>query len=439
MKFAGVTAAFWSIVLVLLAAVPPFLSTGWQNTLINVLIAALFAVSFNLLTGFAGMLSFGHSAYYGVGAFAVLHAMRAIEAGAGWIPAALLPLIGGVAGLVFGLIFGAFATKKSGVYFSLVTLALAELLHALAPQVKGIFGSESGMGSIRPAFAGLSFATSIEVYYFTLVWVAASMWILWAYLRTPFGRLTLALRDSETRVSFLGYSVPTTKTVVFGISAAFSGISGGLMAFSNETVNYIVFSSQTSSLVVMHTFIGGSNVFLGPVIGAAVLTVFSFVLSDVTRSWLIYQGILFVAVMLFASEGLGGVVQLHARHAAELSWRQMVPLYLLATLGVVLVCAGSVFVVECLSIMVSEPYALARRSAGGFPAVQLAGMRLQPTSIATWLAPLVLFACGGALLARARKPIIEEWSRVRQGNTQETTPAENGRTPAQENRQRVSQ
>src|SRR5690349_744358 len=145
-----------------LTAVPPFLGLGWQNALTTMLIAALFAASFNLLMGQGGMLSFGHAAYYGIGAFTVLHLMQAAEDGLSF-PTVLLPLAGGGAGLLAGLGAGALATRRTGVYFSLVTLALAEMLHALAPHWEGVFGGEAGLSSMRMPFLGLSLGSSIEV------------------------------------------------------------------------------------------------------------------------------------------------------------------------------------------------------------------------------------------------------------------------------------
>ena len=128
------------------------------------LIAALFACAFNLLAGQGGMLSFGHAAYFGVGTFATIHAMNALG-GAGLLPTPLMPLAGGVAGLLFGLVAGWFATMRAGVYFSMITLALAELLHALAPHLKGVFGGEAGLSAMRMPAWGFTFGSDVEVYF----------------------------------------------------------------------------------------------------------------------------------------------------------------------------------------------------------------------------------------------------------------------------------
>jgi len=147
-----------AVILAVLVVVPPYLGLGFQNALINILIASLFAVAFNLLSGQAGLLSFGHAAYFGVGAFATIHLMLAIEGGFDF-PTVLLPLAGATAGLVIGAAFGFFATMRSGVYFALVTLAIAELFHSLAPHWQDVFGGEAGLSSMRLPWQGISFGS----------------------------------------------------------------------------------------------------------------------------------------------------------------------------------------------------------------------------------------------------------------------------------------
>nr|WP_245448351.1 branched-chain amino acid ABC transporter permease [Neorhizobium sp. T6_25] len=400
---------FIVVVLVLLLALPPFLGAAWQNALVNLLIASLFVLAFNLLMGQAGLLSFGHAAYFGIGAFAALHLMIAIEGGFAF-PTPLVPLAGAAAGLLLGLFAGYFATMRSGVYFALVTLAIAELFHSLAPQLKGMFGGESGVSSMRMPWSGIIFGSTIEVYYLTLGWVLLCGLGLWAYTRTPFGRLTLALRDNEQRVRFLGYNAHSAKVVVFAISAMTAGIAGSLLAISNETANYSLFASDVSAQVVLHTFVGGSTVFLGPVIGAVAFTLFSFLVSDLTRSWVFYQGLIFVLVMLFVPTGIGGVVQHHIHNRHRLDWPRVWRPYLLALAGGLLLTAGVVFLTETVAVLFGEEYARMRRSTGGgLPDYQLFGSYWHPTGILTWLVPLVLLAGGGAILVGARRRIAVLW------------------------------
>ncbi|WP_142590206.1 ABC transporter permease subunit [Pseudorhizobium halotolerans] len=403
------------VVLALLIVIPPFMGIAWQNALVNMLIASLFALAFNLLIGQAGLLSFGHAAYFGLGAFAALHLMIAIEDGFPF-PTPLVPLAGAAVGLLIGLIAGYFATMRSGVYFALVTLAIAELFHSLAPRLQDLFGGEAGVSSMRMPWSGIIFGSTLEVYYLTLTWVVLCGLALWSYTRTPFGRLTLALRDNEQRVRFLGYNAHSSKVIVFAISAMFTGVAGALLALSNETANYSLFASDVSAQVVLQTFVGGSTIFFGPVIGAAAFTFFSFLLSDVTRSWVFYQGLIFVLVMLYAPAGIGGVLQHHIRNRRQLDWSRLAGPYLVAILGGVLVVGGVVFLTETISVLFGEHYARLRQSAAeSFPPYTLFGMTWQPTSPLTWLVPLILLVFGLALMVRSRQRIDALWGRMGKG------------------------
>ena len=384
-----------------LTVVPPFLGLGWQNVMANMLIASLYALSFNLLMGQAGMLSFGHAAYLGIGTFAVLHTMVAIENSFPF-PTVLLPVLGGLAGAGAGAIAGFFATRRAGVYFSLVTLAMAELLYSLAPHWEGVFGGEAGLSSMRMPSMGISFADSIEVYYLCLAWVAVSVLLLYGYTRTPFGRLTLALRDNEQRVRFMGYNAHMTKVVVFSIAAGFAGIAGGLTAINNETANYSIFSMHSSTQAVLQTFIGGSAVFFGPVVGACLLTLFSFMASEMTRSWMLYQGLVFVLVMMFLPQGIGGAVHDLWTRRDRIDWRRAGAVGAIRGAGIAALAAGTIFVVQFLEHAFASGYKAAVMR-GEWAAIPLFGVSWQPLSPLTWAVPLAGFAIGGALLALAKR------------------------------------
>lgn len=336
----------------LLAALPLLLSQGLLNAAIQMLIAALFACAYNLLCGQAGMLSFGHAAYFGVGAFATVHAMKALG-GTGLLPTPLLPLAGAVGGLVVGAVAGWFATKRSGTYFAMITLAIAELLHALAPHLKGWFGGEAGVSAMRMPALGLAFGSTTQVYYLVLAWVLAGVALLYLFTLTPLGRLALGLRENSHRLAFLGYDVHKLGVAVFALSAMFSGLAGGLQVVNNESANYVVFEAGVSAAVVLNTYIGGTKVFLGPALGAAIMTFFGYAVSDLTRTWLLYQGMLFVLVMMFMPEGLAGLftraAALWRRHGAA----ALLPPLVLAVLAAVAIAAGVACVVETLQRMFS--------------------------------------------------------------------------------------
>ena len=344
------------------------------------------------------MLSFGHSAYFGIGAFATVHAMG-VAGAAHLLPTPLLPLAGGCGGFLLGVVAGWFSTQRSGVYFSMITLALAELLLALAPHLSGFFGGEAGVSSMRMPAWGLSFESVTQVYYLTLAWVVASLALLYFYTRTPVGRLTLALRENSQRLLFLGYEVHRLRVLVFAISAMFSGIAGGLLAVSNETANYALFDMHLSAEVVLNTYIGGVNVFLGPALGAAVMTFFGYAVSDLTRSWLLYQGVLFVLVMMFMPSGMTGLLQWWSEQRDRHSVAKLLPAVACTLIAAVFVAAGTVFTVELAQRIFAEEYRALSAVAGAdpWPRLMVFGRSWSPISLFTWAVPAVLF--GGAAIA----------------------------------------
>jgi branched-chain amino acid transport system permease protein len=397
----------------LLLVLPLFLSPNLVNAAIKMMIAGLFALAFSLAMGQAGMLSFGHSAYYGLGAFATLHLMRAVEHSVLTWPTPLMPLAGAAAGLLCGLGFGWLATQRTGVYFAMVTLALAELLFTLAPTWITVFGGESGISTMRMNSWSINFASDTGVYYLTLAWVAASTWCLWAFTRTPMGRLALAVRENEHRVRFLGFNTHGARTLIFAISAMFTGVAGSLLAIANEATNYTVFSAQASANVVLQTFIGGAGTFFGPALGAATMTFFARVTSDLTRSWLLYQGVIFVIVMLFVPDGIGGLISTHARRLRTTALRHLTMPYLLCLVVGVLLAAGVVFTVESVHVVLSDAYGVLRRASGGaFVPYRLFGRQFDPTSPWTWAIPIVLILAGAVLLPLARRVTSKGWSQA---------------------------
>lgn len=416
---------FTLLALALLASLPLFLSGNLLNATIKMMIAALFALAFTLAMGQAGMLSFGHSAYYGLGAFSALQVMRAVEQQLFWFPTPLVPIAGALIGFIFGLIFGWFATQRAGVYFAMVTLALAELLFTISPNLSSIFGDESGISTIRGASWGFTFGTDGEVYYLTLIWVTLCALLMWTFTQTPLGRLALALRDNEHRVRFLGFNTHVARTLIFAISCLFTGVAGALLAIANEAANYTIFSAQASANVVLQTFIGGAGTFLGPALGAAVMTFFARVTSDLTRSWLLYQGLIFVCVMLFAPAGLGGLVAMHVQKVKSGRWRSLIGPYALAAVAGLLLITGLVFTVESIHVVLTDAYTAARRAAGGaWVPYKLFGTTFMPNAVSTWAVPIVLFGLGGALLPFARRLTLRAWREATADtpNTQSATP-----------------
>lgn len=403
----------------LLAAVPQLLSQGLVNAAIQMLIAALFASAYNVLCGQAGMLSFGHAAYFGVGAFATVHAMNAVG-GAGLLPTPLLPLAGAVAGLAIGAIAGWFATQRTGTYFAMITLAIAELLHALAPHLKGLFGGEAGLSSMRMPSLGLTFGSTTEVYYLTLAWVLACLGLLWFFTFTPLGRLSLGLRENGHRLAFLGYDVHRLSVLVFAISAMFSGVAGSLQVINNEAANYVLLDAHLSAAVVLNTYIGGVKVFLGPALGASLMTFFGYAVSDLTQSWLLYQGILFVLVMMFMPDGLAGLFGAAGRLRRRVGVMRLAPVVVACVAAALLLAAGTAFTVELLQRVFSQDYrALAGAKAiADWPPVALFGRSWPPAASLTWAVPALLLGAGAAAVLGVRRML-----RTLAGDTQDDVAA----------------
>ena len=407
-----------------LAALPLALPASWTVVLAKMLIAAVFALGFNLLAGRAGMLSFGHAAYLALGAFATVHAMRAVEHGL-TLPTPLLPLVGMFTGLLVGAACGAIAAMRSGVYFSMITLAIAELLYSIAPSLMGTFGGEGGLTSIRAPSLVSPFGSDLSVYYLVAAWAVLAGAALHAFGLTPLGRLGLALRDSEQRARFLGFHTYHTRVAMFAVSAMFAGLSGSLAAVVDESANYTLFDTGLSAAVVLNTFIGGSGVFLGPALGAMLLTAFAYLVSDLTQMVLFYEGVLFILVMVFVPQGLCGLLADQRRPLRLGWWRQLVLPYAAMAPAAAAVLLPFIFVTELLQRFFSPDEVIkAKLGSRALPVpfmgppmlidrkedVAFMGQAWDVSSPLTWAVPAAIALGGALLLRRAAGAARAVWS-----------------------------
>jgi branched-chain amino acid transport system permease protein len=189
-------------------------------------IAIIFALSYNMLLGQGGMLSFGHGAYYGLGGFIAMHALNRISAGTLPLPLELLPIVGGLGGMAFGLLFGWLSTARAGVPFALISLGIGELIAASSLMVPSFFGGEQGISGnrmVQMTLTGYRFGKSIEVYYLIAGWMLLSIGLMYLLTRTPLGRLANAVRDNPERAPFIGYDTRTVRTFQFTLAAFFAG------------------------------------------------------------------------------------------------------------------------------------------------------------------------------------------------------------------------
>ena len=274
-------------------------------------IAAIACLSYNLLFGQGGMLSFGHAVYTGLGCYAAIHALRALAAGWLVLPVSLVPLLGGLAGLVLALPLGWASTRQSGTPFAMITLGLGELVAAAALMFPLLFGGEAGISANRvlgPAWLGVSFGPQIEVYYLCALYALVCAALLRGFHFTPLGRMLNAVRDNAERAAFVGYDPHAVRFLAFLGAGFFAGIAGGLAALHFEIASAEVLGAQRSASWLLFTFLGGAGYFLGPVLGAVLWVVSSALLSEWTPAWPLYLGLLFLFMVMRAPQGLAGLI-----------------------------------------------------------------------------------------------------------------------------------
>jgi branched-chain amino acid transport system permease protein len=301
-----------AVVSLLLLLLPQLLPVRSTITIMNQMaITIVFAMSYNMLLGQAGLLSFGHAIYMGLGGIFCLHLMNFIQYDGWWIPLPLLPLFGGLFSLIIAMLFGSFSTRRAGSTFAMITLGLCELVIA-STVVIGVFFAASGDRTYAPAIFGYDFSTQHEVYYLVTGWMLFSVAVLYYLTRTPLGRMINAVRDNPERAEFVGYSQWLLRYLAFCIGGFFAGVAGGLFAINFEIITGENLDLAASGEILMVTVLGGTGFFFGPIIGAIVFTLMQTVLSLYTELWRLYLGILFVAMTMYFPGGLTGLIALHA-------------------------------------------------------------------------------------------------------------------------------
>jgi branched-chain amino acid transport system permease protein len=312
-------------------------------------ILILFCLSYNMLLGQGGMLSFGHAVYSGLGAHFAIHAVNMATNGALWIPVWLIPLVGGVAGLLFGALFGLIMTKKAGMTFAMITLGIGELVYALSHMFPSFFGGEGGLSTNRsygePLF-GLSFGPQIQVYYLIALWLVLSTVVMYAFTQTPLGRIANAVRDNPERAEFIGYDTRRVRYIVLVLATFFAGVAGGLSAINFEVVSAESLSAQRSADALILTFIGGTTSFAGPIVGAVVGGFLMHKLSDFTGAWQFYLGAFFVLFVMYAPAGLTGLITSNWRVLRSGRFGRVAPHWISVVLAATLIALGTVILVE---------------------------------------------------------------------------------------------
>lgn len=397
------SAAPWLIAAVVLIVLPMVFDSRSNITVMNQMaITIIFALAYNMLLGQGGMLSFGHAVYMGLGGFFCVHLMNMVEYDGLMLPLPLLPLFGGLFGLLFAIIIGSFSTRRAGTVFAMISLGVGELIASLSIIFVAFFGGEEGVSGDRtmgPMIAGLDFASQREVYYLTAAWLFISALAMFLYSRTPIGRVANAVRDNEERAEFLGYSQRYVRWMSFCASGFFAGIAGGLFAINFEILTEENLNLATSGSILLVTFLGGVGFFIGPVIGAIVFTMLQTVLSLYTDLWALYVGLLFVLTVMFFPSGLAGVFAIHVR-----PW-QLGKAGLLVAPYLKMFPPAALFVFSSAAIL--EILFHSRHAALGEEEMSLYGITIDSHS-AIPLGIAIAIAVGSFLLMRRLAPSLKE-------------------------------
>ncbi|WP_398480846.1 branched-chain amino acid ABC transporter permease [Tardiphaga sp.] len=401
LKFYGL----WIVAAAALLILPKIFSSGGSLTTFSLIgISIIFSLSYNILLGQTGMLSFGHAVYYGLGGFLAIHAINIIAKNKFAIPLPLVPLIGGAAGLIFAMLLGWVSTKRSGTAFAMISLGLAELVASSALILRTFFGGEAGVSANRTKVFRLfdwSFGPQIQIYYLVAGWTLIAVIAMYALTRTPLGRMCNAVRDNPERVQFVGYDPHVIRYIAFCFSGFFAGIAGALAAINFEIANSAYLGAVQSGTVLFATYIGGVGFFIGPIVGAIFVTLLSLGLSDLTQVWQLYFGLIFIAVVMFAPGGLTGLLMMHWPLIKAGTIGRVLPGYLIAFIPTLAMLVGFILSVEVIVFHMVH--------AGGDSHIKAFGIPFDAENRAVWaIAAVLLFA--GALVARKTwKMIAARW------------------------------
>ena len=401
----------WSLFALALIVAPKVFTSGLALTMLSQIgYAIIICLSYNILLGQGGMLSFGHAVYTGLGSFIAIHAMNMAGKGEVPIPLVLIPLVGGLAGAFFAIILGFVTTKKSGTTFAMITLGIGELVASMALMFPEFFGGEGGITTDRvygKSFFGISFGPAIQVYYLIAAYCFVCTAAMFAFTGTPLGRILNAVRDNPERVEFIGYNTQRVRYFAFIIAGFFAGIGGGL-----ATINFEIITGADSLSVVrsggylLFTFLGGATLFFGPIIGAALLVFASILLSELSKAWLLYLGLVFLLMVMFAPGGIASLIMMNLRVASFGKFRRLRGLYAGLAAAAVLLIAGLAAIVEMI-------YHIQLDAALG-PKVHFIATELDTSSSATWALAVALAVAGGALLEWLRRRFVRVWGKAQE-------------------------
>ncbi|HEY5582785.1 MAG TPA: branched-chain amino acid ABC transporter permease [Rhodoferax sp.] len=399
----------WTLfALVLLTAPLLFTSSLSQTMLSQMGIAIIVCLSYNILLGQGGMLSFGHAVYSGMGSFLAIHTLNQVSGG--WpLPVSLVPIAGGLASMAVAILLGWVTTKKAATPFAMITLGIGELVWAMSLMFPEFFGGEGGVSGNRVAGAktfGITYGPQIELYYLIAVYTFVCTGLMFAFTRTPLGRMLNAVRDNPERVEFVGYDTQKVRYIAFIIAAFFSGISGGLAALNFEIVTSEVVSGYRSGAYLLFTFLGGATFFFGPILGGILMVLAFVLLSEFTKAWLLYLGLVFLFMVMYAPGGVASLLMMNLRVAKFGHLRKLWVSYLALGLTALVVLMGAAAMIEML-------YHLQLNAALG-PELSFLGATLNSKGLNSWFGSAFVMLTGLGLFEVCRRQFAREWGQIQE-------------------------
>ena len=398
----------WSLFAIVLICAPLVFTSSLSGTMLAQMgIAIIARLSYNILLGQGGMLSFGHAVYTGLGSFVAIHALNTVTAGQSNIPVSLIPLVGGFAGIGFAVLFGYVTTKKAGTPFAMITLGVAELVFAMSLMFSEFFGGEAGISGNRvagQAFWGITFGPQTQIYYLIAIYTFICVALMYAFTQTPLGRILNAVRDNPERVEFIGYNTQRVRYFAFIIAGFFAGISGGLAALNFEIVTAEVVGAGRSGGYLLFTFLGGATFFFGPIIGGILMVLAFVLLSELTKAWLLYLGLLFLFMVMYAPGGIASLIMMNLRVASFGKLKQIWVSYLglFVTALIALIGAGA---------MIEMVYHLQLNSTLG-DTLKFMGVTLNAKGVDSWFGSTFVMLTGLGLFEISRRQFLMEWSEI---------------------------
>jgi branched-chain amino acid transport system permease protein len=400
----------WGAFALLLLVAPMLFRSSLSHTMLSQMgIAIIVCLSYNMLLGQGGMLSFGHAVYSGMGSFLAIHTLNLVGKGQWPIPVSLIPIVGGLASMVFAVIFGYVTTKKAATPFAMITLGIGELVWASSLMFPEFFGGEGGISSNRvagPKPLGITFGPQIQLYYLIAVYTFICTALMFAFTRTPLGRMINAVRDNPERVEFVGYDTQKVRYIVFILSAFFAGISGGLAALNFEIVTSEVVSGPRSGAYLLFTFLGGATFFFGPIIGGVLMVLAGVLLSELTKAWLLYLGLVFLFMVMYAPGGIASLIMMNLRVAAFGRLKELWVSYLALGLTALVALLGAAAMIEMV-------YHLQLNAALG-PELRFLGANLDAKGLDSWFGAAFVMLTGIGLFEVARRHYLRQWGEIQE-------------------------